>query len=101
MDFGDFMGLGLVVVGLISVIGILGDAYKRRLGFKERELELRSTQSGDKAAQAAAQTERLEARVRVLERIATDKSAEVAFEIEGLRDHQLGQASSELRSFRT
>lgn len=89
MEFGDFMGLGLVVVGLISVIGIVGDVYKRRLRFKERQLELVSQQTAEKAAQYAAQAERLEARVRVLERIATDKSAEVALQIESLRERQV------------
>jgi hypothetical protein len=89
MEFGDFMGLGLVVAGVIGVLGILGDAYKRRLNFKERELELFSQQTAEKAAQYAAQAERLEARVRVLERIATDKSADVALQIEGLRERQI------------
>ena len=41
------------------------------------------------AAQYAAQTERLEARVRVLERIATDRGADVAAQIEQLRDDRL------------
>ena len=86
MQFGDFMGLAMVVIGLISVIGITAEAYKRRLAFKERELELLASNTAEKAAQYAAQAERLEARVRVLERIATDKTADVALQIEGLRE---------------
>lgn len=89
MQFGEFMGLTIVVVGLISVLGIAAEMYKRRLSFKERELELLAQQTAEKAAQYAAQAERLEARVRVLERIATDKSTDVALQIEGLRGQQV------------
>ena len=48
-----------------------------------------SNRTAEKAAQYAAQTERLEARVRVLERIATDRGVDVAEEIEKLRDAPL------------
>jgi len=89
MDFGSFMGLALVVFGIISLFAIASEAYKRRLGFKERELELLSQHTAEKAAQYAAHSERLEARVRVLERIATDKGADVALQIEGLRGPQI------------
>ena len=53
---------------------------------KERELQRRSELTAEKAAQYAAHTERLEQRVRVLERIATDKGVDLADEIERLRD---------------
>lgn len=89
MGPGETIGLAAVVIGLIAVFGIMADLYKRRLSFKERELELLASQTAEKAAQYAAQAERLEARVRVLERIATDKSADVALQIEGLRDRQV------------
>ena len=45
--------------------------------------------TAEKAAQYAAQSERLEQRVRVLERIVTDKGIVVAEEIESLRDKPL------------
>ena len=45
--------------------------------------------TAEKAAQYAAHTERLEQRVRVLERIVTDKGIVVADEIEQLRDKPL------------
>jgi len=93
MEFGDFMGLATAVFGLISVVGIAAETYKRRLAFKERELELLAHQASANAAQHAAQAERLEARVRVLERIATDKGADLALQIEGLRE-----APEQLRS---
>jgi hypothetical protein len=56
---------------------------------KERQLEAQTSQTAEKAAQYAAHTERLEERVRVLERIATDKGVDLAEEIEGLREKPL------------
>ena len=85
MGPGETIGLAALMIGIISVCGILSDVYKRRLAFKERELELFASQTAEKAAQYAAQAERLEARVQVLERIATDKSTGLAAEIEDLR----------------
>ncbi len=86
MSFGDVIGLLIAMGGLIGMIGILASTYKRRLAFKERKLELLASQTAEKAAQYAAHTERLEARVRVLERIATDKGQDLAAAIEDLRD---------------
>lgn len=79
----------MIVVGIPVIVGVLGDVYKRHLKFKERELELLGNQTAEKAAQYAAHTERLEQRVRVLERIVTDKGLGVADEIERLRDSPL------------
>lgn len=56
---------------------------------QQKMIEKQSEMTAEKAAQYAAQTERLEARVRVLERIATDKGVDVAEEIEKLRDTPL------------
>ena len=79
----------VIVVGIPVVVGVLGDIVKRYIRYKERELELMSQQTAEKAAQYAAHTERLEQRVRVLERIATDKGIDLADEIESLRDKPL------------
>lgn len=86
MSFGDFMALSAVIIGIIAVSAILMEGYKRHLSFKERQLELTASQTAEKAAQYAAHSERLEARVRVLERIATDKGQDLATAIEDLRD---------------
>ena len=51
---------------------------------KMAELGVRET--AEKAAQYASHTSELEARVRVLERIVTDKGYDVASQIEALRD---------------
>ena len=63
--------LALIFVGLPVVLGIGLEAYKRHIAFKERRMDLMADQTAEKAAQYAAQVERLEQRMRVLERIAS------------------------------
>lgn len=55
---------------------------------QQKMIEKQSEMTAEKAAQYAAHTERLEQRVRVLERIATDKGVDVAAEIDALRDER-------------
>jgi hypothetical protein len=74
---------------MIPIVAILSVPLRQWLQLKERELEITSRQTAEKAAQYAAHTERLEQRVRVLERIATDKGVVIADEIEQLRDKPL------------
>ena len=83
------LGFFMIVVGIPVIMGVLGDMYKRRLKLREKELEILGNQTAEKAAQYAAQTERLEQRVRVLEQIATDKGIETAQQIEALRAPRL------------
>ena len=71
---------------LIPLAAIAIAPFKMWLRVKERQLEIQSTMAAEKSAQYAAQTERLEERVRVLERILTDRGVTVAAEIEALRD---------------
>ena len=73
---------------LIPLAAILAGVMKRWLDIKEKQIAAVTTQSAEKAAQYAAHTERLEQRVRVLERIVTDKGIDVADEIERLRDQR-------------
>lgn len=68
----------------LAAIGIA--PFKMWIRVKERQLEQQSTMTAEKTAQYAAHTERLEARMRVLERIVTDKGVELSDEIEALRD---------------
>ena len=70
---------------LIPLAAILAGVLHKWLSVKERQIEAMSHEAAEKAAQYAAQTERLEQRVRVLERIVTDKGIDVADEIEKLR----------------
>lgn len=74
---------------LIPIVAILaGTVFKPWLAMKERQLQANSTATAERAAQYAAQTERLEQRVRVLERIVTDRGIAVSDEIERLRDER-------------
>ena len=73
--------------GLLAIIG--GVFIKPWFALQQRKMELEAQLVAEKAAQYAAQTERLEQRVRVLERIVTDRGIDVADEIEKLRDSPL------------
>jgi ABC-type phosphate transport system auxiliary subunit len=83
------LGFFFIVVGIPVIFGVGGAMYERKLKLQEKQLELQSTMTAEKAAQYAAHTERLEQRMRVLERIITDKGADLATEIEDLRDRPL------------
>lgn len=86
--FTIFM-LALVVVGLPVTLGIGSEMMKRWLKHKEVMAQALTADTAERAAQYAAQTERLEQRVRVLERIITDRGGDLAHEIERLRDAPL------------
>ncbi len=73
---------------LIPIVAIAARAYRRNIEFREKQLELQAGATAERAAQYAAQTERLEQRVRVLERVITDRGITVAEEIEALRDQR-------------
>ena len=73
-----------VLCGLVAIVGRVW--IHPWLKFKQRQLELQSELTAEKSAQYAAHTERLEQRVRVLERIVTDKGIELSDQIERLRD---------------
>jgi len=85
----DWVLFFFIVVGLPVIASLIGDSYKRHLKFKEKQLEALGSETAEKAAQYAAHTERLEQRVRVLERIVTDRGILVADQIEDLRDKPL------------
>ena len=77
-----------IVIGL-PILLIFGQPFlKRLLEHREKRMEIEARLTAEKAAQYAAHTERLEQRVRVLERIVTDKGIDVADEIEKLRDER-------------
>ena len=73
---------------LIPLAAIFAGVVKRWLDVKEKEMQALSRTAVERAERYAAQTERLEERVRVLERIATSKGLGVAEEIEQLRDQR-------------
>ncbi|TPG43076.1 hypothetical protein EAH79_04465 [Sphingomonas koreensis] len=79
-----------VIALCIPIVALIGSLIvKPWLAHREKQMEIESRMVAEKAAQYAAQTERLEQRVRVLERIATDKGVDVSDEIDRLRDTPL------------
>ena len=71
----------------LAAIGIA--PFKMWLRLKERQMEAQTSLAAEKSAQYAAHVERLEARVRVLEQIATDGGVQTAAQIEALRPARL------------
>ncbi|WP_308517141.1 hypothetical protein [Sphingomonas flavescens] len=68
----------------LAAIGIA--PFKMWLRIKEKQIESQSNLAAEKSAQYAQHMERVEARLRVLEQIVTDKGVETAAQIEALRD---------------
>ena len=86
----DLFALISIVVLSIVVMGLAFTAYGQRLKFKERKLELEAGQAAaDRTAGSGELIARLEKRVRVLERLATERGPDVAAQIEALRDARL------------
>ncbi|HYJ52891.1 MAG TPA: hypothetical protein VEW04_06940 [Allosphingosinicella sp.] len=83
-DLGVLIPILGIMCGLVAIIGKVW--IRPWLRLKEKQLQMTSDRTAEKAAQYAAHTERLEQRVRVLERIVTDKGIDVAEEIDRLRD---------------
>ena len=79
----------VIVVGIPVVVGVGGDIIKRWMKLKEKQLDHAAVLAADKAVAQAAHIQKLEQRMRVLERIVTDKGTEVAAQIEELRDDRL------------
>ena len=70
----------------LTAIGIA--PFKMWLRVKERQIMAQSSLAAEKSAQYAQHMERVEARLRVLEQIATDSGVQTAAQIEALRDQQ-------------
>jgi hypothetical protein len=71
---------------LIPLAALSIPIFKAWTRHRERIAEMQMQASAEKAAQYAVHTTELEDRVRVLERIVTDKGYDVASQIEALRD---------------
>ena len=78
------MGELIPIIGIIMGCGIPMVAIWTKHRQKIAEMQIQAT--AEKAAQYATQNTALEDRVRVLERIVTDKGYDVATQIEALRD---------------
>lgn len=85
MDSFTILLLAFVVVGLPVTLGIGSEVFKAWLRHREAMATALNAQAAERAAQYAAGGERLEQRVRVLERIVTERGIDIADEIERLR----------------
>lgn len=83
------LGFFTIVVLIPVIAGVWGSIVEKKLKLREKELDVLGSQTAEKAAQYAAQTERLEQRVRVLEQIVTDKGFDTATQIDALRQARL------------
>ncbi len=81
---GELIGLVAVSAPFLMVFGIVWIQKNQKL--EEKRITATAEASSEKAAQYASHVQELESRVRVLERIVTDKGYDVASQIEALRD---------------
>jgi hypothetical protein len=80
MGPGETLSLAALVVMVIVITAIIAGAYRSRLAFRQRELEMKVelARLELEAAKTRPDTSPLENRVRVLERIATDTATQRA-----------------------
>jgi hypothetical protein len=71
---------------LIPLAAISLAPFRMWLRIKEKQIAAQSDLAAEKSAQYAQHMERVEARLRVLEQIATDSGVQTASQIEALRD---------------
>ena len=83
-DLTGLIGVSIPILALLITALAIWSRHQQKVA----ELRLQETAhlTAEKAAQYAAHTRELEERVRVLERIVTDKGYNVAAQIEALRD---------------
>ncbi|MGB3739541.1 MAG: hypothetical protein WA948_09325 [Pontixanthobacter sp.] len=81
MDFGTVI---VSIMPFIMVLGIIFLINQRKM--QEKQLATTADSSAEKSAQYANRVGDLENRVKVLERIVTDRGYDVAAQIEALRD---------------
>ncbi|MGI8943268.1 MAG: hypothetical protein ACR2FJ_03365 [Qipengyuania sp.] len=74
------------IFGILMIIAIVWIVKHSKL--EEKRIAAAAEGTAERAAQYASQVTRLEDRVRVLERIVTDKGYDVATQIEALRDRR-------------
>lgn len=84
------MGELIPIVAILATFGVpmLIIWTKHREKMLDRHIGTTAEASAERAAQYASHVQQLEDRVRVLERIVTDKGYDVATQIEALRDQR-------------
>jgi hypothetical protein len=71
---------------LIPLAAIMIAPFRMLMRLKEKQMDAQSNLAAEKSAQYAQHVERIEERLRVLEKIVTDGGAQTAAQIEALRD---------------
>ena len=90
MQPGDVMGL---LIALLVPTVLLIYVIRRWFSYKEKQLEVQTRISAERAAEYAVSNNELEQRVRVLEQIVTDSGAQTAAQIDALRRPRLSPTS--------
>lgn len=86
MTIADAIAFCALMVAIISIAGMLLDRHNRRLKNREKELELQVRLAEAEGRSRAAGVPQLEERLRVVERIVTERESPLADQIEALRD---------------
>ncbi len=87
MDIGIFVPL---IAISIPVVAIAASTVNKVIRLREKQIEFAAGQAAEKAARYAANGAEMEQRIRVLERIVTDRGIDLADEIERLRHEPEG-----------
>lgn len=85
MDPG-IIGVFIPIIALMIPIVAIWTKHQQKLA--EMNVKTTAAATAEKAAQYASQVHDLEDRVRILERIVTDRGYDIATQIEALRDTQ-------------
>lgn len=86
------LALLIPLAPFLMVVGIVWIKSQSKL--EEKRIAATASQTAEQAAQYSSRVAELEQRVRVLERIVTDKGYDVASQIEALRDQRKVERSS-------
>ena len=89
MGQGEAMAAVAMAGVAIAVLVTIGSSIHRWIAYKQRKIELEAEANRVSLTDRGDYTEMLEERVRVLERIATDRGHDIAHQLEALRDRQL------------
>lgn len=76
---------GFILIIASIALGVGSSIHKRQLQYRERKDAIEREQAGNSTSDASQKIEQLEQRVRVLERLATDRGQDLASQIEELR----------------
>ncbi|WP_247710970.1 hypothetical protein [Qipengyuania vesicularis] len=83
---GEMIPVIAIVMGCLIPMVAIWAKHKQKIA--EMQVSTTAAATAEKAAQYSSRVQQLEDRVRVLERIVTDKGYDVATQIEALRDER-------------